>query len=64
MEHTIFKANIRFIESYILKGDQLQAILEINSLANKLSLDFEVNRDFIKHLDCMYWKQKHISLKH
>jgi len=54
MENQRFNAYLRFIRSLLEGGDTTEALLEINSLANTLALDFAVNSAKVRELDWIF----------
>ena len=59
MDNLRFNAYIRFIRA-LLEGDStIEALLEINALANTLSLDFKANSAKVRELDWLFKATKH-----
>jgi hypothetical protein len=54
MENQRFNAYIRFIGTLLEGGDTIEALLEINALANNLALDFKVNSAKVRELDWIF----------
>ena len=59
MENQRFNAYIRFIRSLLEGGDTIEALLEINALANNLALDFKANSAKVRELDWIFKATKH-----
>ena len=59
MDNQRFNAYIRFIRSLLDGGDTIEALLEINALANTLALDFNVNSAKVRELDWIFKATKH-----
>ena len=59
MENQRFNAYIRFIRSLLVGGNTIEALLEINALANNLALDFNANSAKVRELDWIFKATKH-----
>ena len=59
MENQRFNAYIRFIRSLLQSGNTIEALLEINALANTLALDFAENSAKVRELDWIFKATKH-----
>jgi len=59
MENQRFNAYIRFIRSLLEGGNTIEALLEINALANTLALDFAANSAKVRELDWIFKATKH-----
>ena len=59
MENQRFNAYIRFIRSLLVGGNTIEALLEINALANTLALDFNANSAKVRELDWIFKATKH-----
>ena len=59
MDNQRFNAYIRFIRSLLEGGNTIEALLEINALANTLALDFAVNSAKVRELDWIFKATKH-----
>tara|TARA_R110000764_G_scaffold228179_1_gene318606 strand:- start:204 stop:437 length:234 start_codon:yes stop_codon:yes gene_type:complete len=59
MDNQRFNAYIRFIRALLEGGDTTEALLEINSLANTLALDFNANSAKVRELDWIFKATKH-----
>ena len=59
MENQRFNAYLRFIRSLLEGGNTIEALLEINALANTLALDFQTNSAKVRELDWIFKATKH-----
>ena len=59
MDNQRFNAYIRFIRELLDGGNTIEALLEINALANTLALDFAVNSAKVRELDWIFKATKH-----
>ena len=59
MENQRFNAYIRYIRAILEGGDTIEGLLEINALANTLSLDFKANSAQVRELDWIFKATKH-----
>lgn len=59
MENQRFNAYIRFIRSLLEGGNTIEALLEINALANLLALDFKANSAKVRELDFIFKTTKY-----
>jgi len=59
MDNQRFNAYLRFIRLLLESGDTIEALLEINALANTLALDFQTNSAKVRELDWIFKATKH-----
>ena len=59
MDNQRFNAYIRFIRTLLVGGNTIEALLEINALANTLALDFNINSAKVQELDWLFKVTKH-----
>ena len=59
MDNQRFNAYIRFIRTLLEGGNTIEALLEINALANTLALDFQTNSAKVRELDWIFKATKH-----
>ena len=59
MDNQRFNAYIRFIRSLLDGGNTIEALLEINALANTLALDFQTNSAKVRELDWIFKATKY-----
>ena len=59
MDNQRFNAYLRFIRALLEGGNTIEALLEINALANNLALDFNTNSAKVRELDWIFKATKH-----